>query len=241
MTAAQGRTAFHSFRPTRGAEQLWLESGESLAGPAVRLPLQTVSVSSGFGVRADPFDQPRHGLGAPSQLGRVGATINTATARGVALGLALGPGKAASRGGTTFLMHNGVDLVAPSGAPVLAAARGTVVGAAPNAGYGNWIRIQHAHDVATVYGHLSAFAPTIRAGVEVEQGQLIGFVGSTGRSTGPHLHFEIIDHGKAVDPLAFPATKRPRLEGVDLERFRKQVRRAEAGDQGEPPYILVGH
>ena len=236
MTANKNRIAFYRFRPTRGTEQLWLASGEALAEPAMRLPLQTVNVSSGFGVRADPFEQPRNGLGAPSRLGSVGATLNTATARGVALGLAPGPGKAPSRGGASFLMHNGVDLVAPPGTPIHAASDGKVVGAAPNAGYGNWIRIQHADKVATVYGHLSEFAPGISAGVEVHQGQVIGFVGSTGRSTGPHLHFEVIKDGKAIDPMTFPETKRVRLEGADLESFRKLVRQFEAGRHGEAAF-----
>jgi murein DD-endopeptidase MepM/ murein hydrolase activator NlpD len=235
-TAARGRIAFYGFRPTRGAEQLWLASGEALAAPPMRLPLETVSVSSGFGVRADPFEQPQHGLGAPSRLGTVGATINTATARGIALGLAPAPGKSAARGGAAFLMHNGVDLVAPTGTPVLAAASGTVVGAAPNAGYGNWIRLEHAQNLATVYGHLSAFAPGISAGAKVQRGQVIGFVGNTGRSTGAHLHFEVINNGQAIDPLAFPQTKRARLQGADLERFRKLVRQSEAGS----PLISVG-
>jgi murein DD-endopeptidase MepM/ murein hydrolase activator NlpD len=243
-TAARGRIAFYSFRPLRGAEQLWLESGEALAPPAMRLPLADINVSSGFGVRADPFDQPRKGgLGAPSQLGRVGATVNQATARGIALGLAPGPGQragTASKGGAVFFMHNGVDLAAPPGTPVLAAKDGTVVGAAANGGYGNWIRIQHADDVATVYGHLSGFAPGIEAGAAVTQGQLIGFVGSTGRSTGPHLHFEIIHHGKAIDPLTFPATRRTRLTGADLERFRKEIKEAETLRQDEGPFRLVG-
>ena len=239
MTAARGRIALYGFRPTRGAEQLWLASGDSLAVPAVRLPLETISVSSGFGVRADPFEQPQHGLGAPSRLGTVGATINTATARGVALGLAPGPGKSAGRGGASFLMHNGVDLLAPAGTPVLAAASGTVVGAAPNAGYGNWVRIEHAQNVATVYGHLSAFAPGIAAGAKVQRGQVIGFVGNTGRSTGPHLHFEVINNGQAIDPMAFPRTKRARLAGADLERFRKLVQQAEAARQGEAAFLLI--
>ena len=130
-------------------------------------------------------------------------------------------------------MHNGVDLLAPTGTPVLAAAAGTVVGAAPNAGYGNWIRIDHDRKVATVYGHLSAFAPGIRAGVKVEPGQVIGFVGSTGRSTGPHLHFEVIADGRAIDPMSFPPTRRARLEGADLERFRRHVRQAEAERQDD--------
>jgi murein DD-endopeptidase MepM/ murein hydrolase activator NlpD len=235
-TAARGRIAFYGFRPTRGTEQLWLASGESLAAPPMRLPLETVSVSSGFGVRADPFEQPRHGLGAPSRLGTIGATINTATARGIALGLAPAPGKSAARGGAAFLMHNGIDLVAPTGTPVLAAASGTVVGAAPNAGYGNWIRIEHAQNLATVYGHLSAFAPGISAGAKVQRGQVIGFVGNTGRSTGAHLHFEVINNGQATDPMAFSQTKRARLQGADLERFRKLVRQSEAGS----PQISVG-
>jgi len=235
-TANKNRIAFYRFRPTRGTEQLWLASGEALAAPAMRLPLQAINVSSGFGVRADPFEQPRNGLGAPSRLGSVGATLNTATARGVALGLAPGPGKAPSRGGASFLMHNGVDLVAPPGTPIHAASDGKVVGAAPNAGYGNWIRIQHADNVATVYGHLSEFAPGISAGVEVHQGQVIGFVGSTGRSTGPHLHFEVIKDGKAIDPMTFPETKRVRLEGADLESFRKLVRQFETGRHGEAAF-----
>jgi murein DD-endopeptidase MepM/ murein hydrolase activator NlpD len=239
MTAAGGRIAFYGFRPTRGAEQLWLASGEALAASAMRLPLETVSVSSGFGVRADPFEQPQNGLGAPSRLGTVGATINTATARGIALGLAPGPGKSAGRGGASFLMHNGVDLVAPAGTPVLAAASGTVVGAAPNAGYGNWIRVEHAQNVATVYGHLSAFAPGISAGVKVHRGQVIGFVGNTGRSTGAHLHFEVINNGQAIDPMTFPRTKRARLAGADLERFRKLVRQSEAARHGEAAFLLI--
>ncbi len=113
------------------------------------------------------------------------------------------------------------------------------MGAAPNAGYGNWIRIQHARNVATVYGHLSEFAPGISAGVTVQRGQVIGFVGSTGRSTGPHLHFEVIDNGRAVDPMAFPATKRATLAGADLESFRKLVRQSESARQGETGFLLI--
>jgi hypothetical protein len=93
-----------------------------------------------------------------------------------------------------FWLANGED----------AACDGVVVGAAPNGGYGNWIRIDHPGKLSTVYGHLSEFAPGIEAGVLVSRGELIGFVGNTGRSTGAHLHFEILSSGKAVDPLAYP-------------------------------------
>lgn len=240
VTAAKGRIAFYGFRPTRGVEQLWLANGEALAASAMRLPLDAVSVTSGFGVRADPFEQPRNGLGAPSKLGTVGASLNMATARGIALGLAPAPGRTAPRGGgAAFLMHNGVDLLAPTGTPVLAASDGTVVGAAPNAGYGNWIRIDHGHNVATVYGHLSAFAPGIAGGVKVRRGQVIGLVGNTGRSTGPHLHFEVINNGQAVDPMKFSPTKKAKLEGRDLESFRKLVRQVDAARQDEAPLQLI--
>ena len=75
-----------------------------------------------------------------------------------------------------------------------------------------------------MYGHLSDFAPGIEEGVHVGQGDLIGFVGNTGRSTGSHLHFEILSNGRAVNPLVQPELKRAQLRGADLERFRKQVK-----------------
>jgi murein DD-endopeptidase MepM/ murein hydrolase activator NlpD len=123
-------------------------------------------------------------------------------------------------------MHDGVDLVADTGTPIYAAADGVVTGAAPNGGYGNWIRIDHPGKLSTVYGHLSDFALGIEEGVHVSQGELIGFVGNTGRSTGSHLHFEIVSNGKTVNPLVHPELKRAQLSGADLERFRKQVKLA---------------
>ena len=121
-------------------------------------------------------------------------------------------------------MHEGVDLVAPAGTPVYAASDGVVTGAAPNGR--NWVRINHQAKLSTVYGHLSGFAAGIEAGVHVSQGELIGFVGNTGRSTGGHLHFEILSNGKPVNPLAHPETKRAQMQGPDLACFRKQVTRA---------------
>jgi murein DD-endopeptidase MepM/ murein hydrolase activator NlpD len=132
-----------------------------------------------------------------------------------------------------LFMHDGVDLVAVTGTPVYAAADGVVIGAAPNGGYGNWIQINHQGKLSTVYGHLSSFAPDIEEGARVSQGELIGFVGNTGRSTGAHLHFEILSNGKAVDPLVYPEFKRAQLRGADLERFRKQVKNALAERERE--------
>ena len=136
-------------------------------------------------------------------------------------------------------MHDGADLVAPTGTPVYAASDGVVIGAAPNGGYGNWIRIDHQGKLSTVYGHLSSFAPGIQEGARVSQGELIGFVGNTGRSSGAHLHFEILSNGKAVDPLAYPELKRAQLRGADLERFRKQIKNALAERERERAITLA--
>jgi len=123
-------------------------------------------------------------------------------------------------------VHDGLDLVAVTGTEIYAAADGVVTGAGPNGRYGNWMQIDHAGKVTTVYGHLSAFAPGIEAGTRVSQGELVGFAGNTGRSTGSHLHFEIVANGRTVNPLTFPAIKRTQLAGADLDRFKKQVRRS---------------
>jgi murein DD-endopeptidase MepM/ murein hydrolase activator NlpD len=79
---------------------------------------------------------------------------------------------------------------------------------------GNWIRIDHPRRLSTVYGHLSEFAPGIKEGTQVSQGDLVGFVGNTGRSTGSHLHFEILRNGKAVDPPGVPRRSAPILAGA---------------------------
>ena len=133
-------------------------------------------------------------------------------------------------------MHEGIDLVAEPGTPVHASADGIVAGAAPNGGYGNCIEIEHAGKLSTVYGHLSSFAPRIAPGVRVQKGDLIGFVGNTGRSTGPHLHFELRTNGKAIDPATHPSIKPPQLRGAELERFRQVVERnfVEAQREGKP-------
>ena len=119
--------------------------------------------------------------------------------------------------GKTMFMHDGVDLAAPTGTPIFAASDGTVVSSESNGGYGNWIHIEHSERLSTVYGHLSAFSSGIGPGVQVKEGQLIGFVGSTGHSTGPHLHFEIVSNGKPVDPLSFPGIRPTQAgaQGVD--------------------------
>ncbi len=98
-------------------------------------------------------------------------------------------------------MHTGVDWSARFGAPILSAGDGTVIKAEWAAGYGRRVEIQHADGVVTAYSHMSRFGTDIAPGTQVRQGQVIGFVGSTGLSTGPHLHYEVVVNGHFVDPM----------------------------------------
>lgn|SRR5690606_9587511 len=97
--------------------------------------------------------------------------------------------------------HKGIDLAQPTGTPVYATADGIVSKAERFSSYGNYIQIEHGGEMQTRYAHLSGYA--ISAGEHVRKGQLIGFVGSTGRSTGPHLHYEVRIAGEAVDPTPY--------------------------------------
>lgn len=250
LRTPRGVMAIHRFRTRDNNERFWMASGQSATLPSLRLPLDTVSISSGFGLRADPFDQPPplyagkpQGAGGPLRdrpalppgLPTGGALDMPRAAAGFApaapmpglssYGGSRGPQAhaIAPRPSRSLFMHEGVDLVASSGTPVRAAADGLVVGAAPNGRYGNWVRIEHGGKLATVYGHMLGFASGLQPGMTVSRGDVIGFVGSTGRSTGAHLHFELQVDGKPVNPITHPELKRAQLRGPEFERFRKQV------------------
>lgn len=100
------------------------------------------------------------------------------------------------------MMHRGLDWAAPRGTPVRAAGRGMVHALGPLGSYGRYLRIDHGGTIATAYAHLERFAPGLRPGHLVRQGDLIGYVGSSGRATGPHLHYELLIAGRQIDPLA---------------------------------------
>jgi murein DD-endopeptidase MepM/ murein hydrolase activator NlpD len=102
--------------------------------------------------------------------------------------------------------HRGIDWAAPRGTPVRAAGRGVVVAAGRVGAYGQYLRIDHGGTIATAYAHLERYAPGLRRGRAVEQGEVIGLVGSTGRATGPHLHYDVLVAGRQIDPLAFAST-----------------------------------
>jgi murein DD-endopeptidase MepM/ murein hydrolase activator NlpD len=122
-------------------------------------------------------------------------------------------------------MHTGVDWAAPSGTPVYASGNGVVEKAGWESGYGKYIRIRHTNGYETAYGHMSAYARGIDEGVHVRQGQVIGFVGSTGLSTGSHLHYEILVNGRFVDPMRVKLPRGRVLEGQMLAGFEKERER----------------
>ncbi|MDZ7629056.1 MAG: peptidoglycan DD-metalloendopeptidase family protein [Parvularculaceae bacterium] len=119
--------------------------------------------------------------------------------------------------------HKGVDFAAARGTPIMAAGDGVVEKAGPYGSFGNYVRIRHAQGYATAYAHMNAIKKGVRAGARVRQGDVIGTVGSTGRSTGPHLHYEVHLKNVAVNPQSLKIATGVNLGGKDLARFR-QVR-----------------
>jgi murein DD-endopeptidase MepM/ murein hydrolase activator NlpD len=252
LRSASGTTAaIHRFHPHEGGEEFFLTNGEAAKPPALALPVAQVIVSSPFGRRGNPFASgeavgpvPRalpmphttHGHYHSARAAQIAATVAMHQARRRFAGY--GPRLFAAHA----FMHEGVDLAVPIGTPVYAASDGVIEKVGPYAGYGNYVRIEHGDGLATAYGHLSRFARGIKPGVHVSRGELVAFSGNTGRSTGPHLHFEVLTDGKPVDPLTH--AKIARLAGVDLTRFdhlvaeREQERewdRAQANRDDDEP------
>ncbi|WP_052507143.1 M23 family metallopeptidase [Desulfonatronovibrio magnus] len=116
-------------------------------------------------------------------------------------------------------MHQGLDFAAPTGTPIMAAGDGVVEFAGRRGNYGNLIRLRHPNEYQTLYAHLSRFASGIRQGARVTQGQIIGYVGTTGLSTGPHLHYEVHHRGSHVNPATVDTPPGRTLEGQELEKF----------------------
>ena len=131
-------------------------------------------------------------------------------------------------------MHTGVDWAAPTGTPILAAGDGTVDMVGREGGYGNYIRIRHSNGFSTAYGHLSQYAAGLQAGTNVKQGQVIGYVGSTGRSTGAHCHYEIMVNAKFVNPMTIQVPRGLQLTGHEVAEFQKEKKRIEALMQLDP-------
>ena len=132
-------------------------------------------------------------------------------------------------------MHTGVDWAAPIGTPIYAAGSGVVLKASwDSGGYGRRVEIQHANGYVTTYNHMSGFAKGMTEGVRVRQGQLVGYLGSSGLSTGPHLHYEVLVNGHFVDPMRIKLTRTKEFDGRMLAAFKRERERID-GLMGKAP------
>ena len=125
-------------------------------------------------------------------------------------------------------MHTGVDWATAYGTPIFASGNGVVEKVGREGGYGNYIRLKHNNGYETAYGHMSAFAKGMEVGKQVRQGQVIGFVGSTGMSTGSHVHYEILINGRFVDPMRIKLPRGRSLDGPLMASFEKERDRLDA-------------
>ena len=125
-------------------------------------------------------------------------------------------------------LHKGTDFAAPTGTPIYAAGNGRLVGYGPNGTFGNYAKIQHANGYVTAYAHMSRFASGLHKGSNVKQGQVIGYVGTTGRSTGPHLHYEVYVDNRPVNAMTLKLPTGRKLTGEQLEAFAAERARIEA-------------
>ena len=129
-------------------------------------------------------------------------------------------------------MHKGVDFAAPTGTPIFAAGNGIVEYVGRNGGYGKYIRIRHDSTYKTAYAHLNGYKKGISSGVRVKQGDVIGHVGSTGKSTGPHLHYEVIENGKRINSQTLKLPSGKVLKGkqrklFEIEKIKINVMKSE--------------
>lgn len=134
-------------------------------------------------------------------------------------------------------LHSGIDWAGPSGTPIVAAGNGTIEEAGYKGQYGNYIRIRHANGYQTAYGHMRGFAKGSKVGAKVRQGEVIGFLGSTGLSSGPHVHFEVLVSSRFVDPLSIQVPREKRLAGEQLAAFQRE--RARVDDLMRRPPVRV--
>jgi murein DD-endopeptidase MepM/ murein hydrolase activator NlpD len=124
-------------------------------------------------------------------------------------------------------MHKGIDFAAPRGTPIRAAGNGRIVYMGRYAAYGNYLKIKHNDTFSTAYGHINNFPKGLRVGQTVKQGQLVAFIGTTGRSTGPHLHYEILKNGNQVNPQSVKLPTSEKLADGEMKRFRQTVAKVE--------------
>ncbi|WP_119305230.1 M23 family metallopeptidase [Dongia deserti] len=136
-------------------------------------------------------------------------------------------------------MHKGIDFGAPTGTPIYAAGSGTIVEIGKKGAYGNYIRIRHAGEYQTAYAHMSKFAKGLGKGDKVKQGDVIGYVGTTGRSTGPHLHYEILIAGAQTNPAKVKTVASNKLSGKQLKAFQTHMAKIDAERREQAKQQLI--
>ncbi len=137
-------------------------------------------------------------------------------------------------------MHRGMDFGAPSGTPIYASGDGVIVEKGWKNGYGNYIRLRHNNTIQTAYAHMKGFASNVQRGSRVRQGQVIGYVGSTGNSTGPHLHYEVLVNGAQVNPAKVAGVNMAEpLTGTEFARFKAMAAKVTQNFQDVPMGQLV--
>jgi murein DD-endopeptidase MepM/ murein hydrolase activator NlpD len=124
-------------------------------------------------------------------------------------------------------MHRGIDFAAPIGTPIMAAGDGVVKRAGRFSSFGNYVLIEHNREYSTAYAHLSRYSKNAKAGTRVRQGDIIGFVGATGRASGPHLHYEVLRYGKQINPQSLRMSPAQKLSGKEFKAFTHQKTRIE--------------
>lgn len=138
-------------------------------------------------------------------------------------------------------LHKGTDFAAPTGTPIYAAGNGVIEKAGPWSTFGNYVRIQHANGYETAYAHMSRFAAGTKRGARVRQGDVIGYVGTTGASTGPHLHYEVYIDNKPVNAMGLKLPTGRKLTGAQLAAFQAEAARIDQirAEQAAPPEALM--
>ncbi|SFI68290.1 Peptidase family M23 [Bosea sp. OK403] len=124
-------------------------------------------------------------------------------------------------------LHNGVDWAAPRGTPIMAAGDGTVTAAGVHSGYGNRVELEHANGYTSAYNHMASIARRIKPGASVHMGEIIGYVGTTGLSTGPHVHYEVTTNGHFVDPMKVKLPSSRALQGAALAEFKEHKKQVD--------------
>ena len=131
-------------------------------------------------------------------------------------------------------MHKGMDFAAPSGTPIYASGDGKVTYAGRKGSYGNYVKIRHQNGYSTAYAHMKSVKKGVRKGSKVKQGEVIGYVGTTGRSTGPHLHYEVLKGSKQINPKLVKSVPQRKLAGLPKAIFKQYRRHVAAMMKGAP-------